>query len=410
MMEIRKNYLRESFILCLMLLSYCMPVHAQLANGKCRYLGNIISSYTPSDFSTYWNQVTPENAGKWGSVEATRDVMNWGPLDNAYNTAKTNGIPFKQHTFVWGQQQPNWINSLSAQEQREEVEEWIKLFCERYPDTDFIDVVNEPLHAVADYSVALGGGGATGWDWVVWTFEKAKQYCPKAKRILNDYNIINNDAATTAYLTIINILKEGNLIDIIGEQGHFLESTPNNVLLGNLNRLHATGLPIHISEYDVNLTDVNNAQRDKYMSQFPVLWTHPGVQGITLWGYKEGEIWRTDAYLLRQNGTERPALTWLKNYMTTAPGGSFCLVTGIEEAELSFNIYPNPSRDGKITVESDEKGSTLVIRDMTGREVRKLAIHYEGKSSIELENPAGVYIFELQKQGRTTRNRLLIAP
>jgi endo-1,4-beta-xylanase len=407
----KKNQNRLTLIVVILAVGLVTPADAQLAKGKCRYLGNIISNYTSSDFSSYWNQVTPENAGKWGSVEATRDVMNWGPLDNAYNTAKTNEIPFKQHTFVWGQQQPNWINSLSPQEQREEVEEWIKLFCERYPDTDFIDVVNEPLHAVADYTVALGGGGSTQWDWVIWAFEKARQYCPKAKRILNDYNIINNDAATTAYLTIINILKERNLIDVIGEQGHFLETTPNSVLLGNLNRLHATGLPIHISEYDVNLTDVNNAQRDKYMSQFPVLWAHPGVQGITLWGYKEGEIWRSDAYLVRQNGTERPALTWLKNYMTTAPGGSFCLVTGVEEhEELSFNVYPNPSRDGQITIESLKPGSTLVVRDMLGREVKKISIDHTGKNAVNLQGEPGVYIFELQKEGKSLQTRLLIAP
>lgn len=383
-------------------------VQAQLANGKCRYLGNIISTYTPSDFTSYWNQITPENAGKWGSVEATRDVMNWSALDNAYNTAKTHNIPFKQHTFVWGQQQPSWITSLPEQEQREEVEEWIKLFCERYPDTDFIDVVNEPLHARPEYRVALGGAGTTGWDWVVWTFEKAKQYCPKAKRILNDYNIINSDAATTAYLTIINILKERQLIDIVGEQGHFLETTPNSTLQANLNRLHSTGLPIHISEYDVKLTDANNAQRDKYMSQFPVLWSHPGVHGITLWGYKEGEIWRSDAYLVRQNGTERPALTWLKSYMNSAPGGSFCLVTGVEDDKTSFAVYPNPSLDGRITVESDEGGTMLVVLDQVGREVKRVTITSESKTPLDLDLNAGLYFLQIYTSGKRMQTRLSI--
>lgn len=402
-------YNRATLLLCVMF-GFAAPtlVSAQLATGKCRYLGNIISNYTPSDFTSYWNQITPENAGKWGSVEATRDVMNWAALDNAYNTAKIHNVPFKQHTFVWGQQQPNWISSLSVQEQREEVEEWIKLFCERYPETDFIDVVNEPLHAAPDYRVALGGAGSTGWDWVIWAFEKAKQYCPKAKRVLNDYNIINSEASTTAYLTIITILKERNLIDVIGEQGHFLETTPNATLQANLNRLYATGLPIHISEYDVNLTDVNNAQRDKYMSQFPVLWSHPGVQGITLWGYKEGEIWRSDAYLVRQNGTERPALTWLKTYMNTAPGGSFCLVTGVEEGGLSFNVYPNPSPRGTVVIESMEAGATLVVRDQLGREVRTISIDESGKVPVNLELVAGLYFIELHSNGKHSQMRLLV--
>ncbi|HEY0464470.1 MAG TPA: endo-1,4-beta-xylanase, partial [Polyangiaceae bacterium] len=58
---------------------------------------------------SYFNQVTPGNAGKWGSVEATRDQMNWSELDTAYQFAKQNGLPFKLHTLIWGQQQPSWV-------------------------------------------------------------------------------------------------------------------------------------------------------------------------------------------------------------------------------------------------------------------------------------------------------------
>ena len=49
--------------------------------------------------------------------------------------------------------------------QREEVEEWIRLVGERYPDMDFVDVVNEPLNAPPPFMNALGGNGETGWDW-----------------------------------------------------------------------------------------------------------------------------------------------------------------------------------------------------------------------------------------------------
>ena len=114
-----------------------LPVVGQMAatsNGK--FVGNVQSSTTPDPvFDTYWNQVTPENAGKWGSVEATRDVMNWTQLDYMYNYTRTRGIPFKLHTFVWGQQYPTWMDSLPANEQREEVEEWIAAFAARYPNT-----------------------------------------------------------------------------------------------------------------------------------------------------------------------------------------------------------------------------------------------------------------------------------
>jgi endo-1,4-beta-xylanase len=126
-------------------------LQAQLASGYRNFLGNIYyKGQTPANFDRYWNQVTPENAGKWASCEQARDDMNyWLWLDRAYEYAKTNGFVFKEHCLVWGHSsgQPGWVCNLSASEQRAEVEEWIQALGERYPDMDLIDVVNEPLHA-----------------------------------------------------------------------------------------------------------------------------------------------------------------------------------------------------------------------------------------------------------------------
>jgi len=352
-----------------------------MAKDKCKFLGNVISNYTPTDFTTYWNQVTPENAGKWASVESTKDNMVWTDLDNAYKTARDNGFTFKQHNFVWGQQQPSWIGTLTPEEQVKQVEEWIKSFCERYPDTDYIDVVNEPLHETPVYSNALGGKGTTGWDWVIWAFEKAKEYCPNAKRILNEYNVINNNVTTLQYLEIINLLKSRNLIDYIGEQGHFLESTPNSAITSNLDKLAATGIPIMISEYDVNIAG-DADQKAKYESQFPIIWNHSGVHGVTLWGYRQGEIWRTDAYLVRSNGTQRPALDWLKTFVATNAGGAFCITTGLEDEAPGFKVYPNPS-NGDFTVESS---GAFEVRDLAGR------IIVTGTASSSLHLGPGVYV------------------
>jgi endo-1,4-beta-xylanase len=381
-----------------------LPGSSQIADGKCRFLGNIISASTPGDFTTYWNQVTPENGGKWGSVEPSRDVMNWTQLDNAYETARTNGFPFKQHTFVWGQQQPNWIGALPLAEQKEEVEEWIRLFCERYPDTDYIDVVNEPLHAVPVYDQALG----TGWNWVIWAFEKARQYCPKAKLILNDYNIISSQTATESYVALINMLKEKNLIDVIGEQGHFLETTPIATITANLNRLHATGLPIHISEFDVNIAN-DTEQSNKYKELFPALWTHAGVQGITLWGYREGEIWRENAFLIRSSGAERPAFAWLKSYVTAAAGGTFCLVTGTDNdmTTTGVSFYPNPSTDGIFNVMS-KSDADIVIMTMHGVKLHQEKAIADREVNIKLNAGPGPYIIKVVTMTHTSFHKVIV--
>jgi|GEM_PF-555234 len=281
---------------------------------------------TPADYTNllaHFNQITPGNAGKWGSVEAVQDQMNFAELDTAYSFAKANNLPFKLHTLVWGQQQPAWIDTLPPEQQLAEIEQWMAALAQRYPDIEMIDVVNEPLHAPPSYAGALGGSGATGWDWVIKSFEMARAHFPNAELILNDYSILTMSSSTQSYLAVINLLKERGLIDGIGEQGHFYERAPEmSVLTGNLQALAATGLPIYISELDVDFAD-DARQANRMKELFEVFWSTPSVLGVTHWGYLQGNTWRTNAFLVKTDGTLRPALTWIECYKA---GGTNCTV------------------------------------------------------------------------------------
>jgi endo-1,4-beta-xylanase len=75
---------------------------AQLAKNDCKYLGNIITNSVPSDFTTYWNQASPENSGKWSSVQSSvkSSSYNWSGFDVVYNWGKTTGNPVKFHVLV----------------------------------------------------------------------------------------------------------------------------------------------------------------------------------------------------------------------------------------------------------------------------------------------------------------------
>ena len=159
---------KKKLLICLAF--FCVQINAgPIAEGSGRYIGNIASSSggVVSNFDEYWNQVTPENFGKWGNVEGSQDRMSWNMLENSFNYAKERSFPFKQHTFVWGRQEPGWIGRLSESQQREQVEEWIKAYGDRFQGTEYIDVVNEPINTPASYREALGGEGETGFDWII---------------------------------------------------------------------------------------------------------------------------------------------------------------------------------------------------------------------------------------------------
>jgi GH35 family endo-1,4-beta-xylanase len=328
------------------------PTGSPLATGKPKYLGSAYSAQQAPYFGVYWNAVTPENGGKWGSVESTRGTFSWADLDAAYAQATSTGGVFRMHTLIWGAQQPTWLYNLSAADQLAAINTWFAAVAARYPKIDFIDVVNEPINtpptgfvtvgqtgAVAPdggaYINALGGTGATGYDWIITAFTMARQYFPRAKLMINEYSVENSTARATTYATIINLLKVRGLIDGVGLQAHAFSfnGTATATIQTNLALLAATGLPLYATEFDIDgLADAT--QLSEYQRIFPLFWENPAVRGITLWGYRVGH-WRTaqGANLANADNTERPALTWLRGYVASTYTGP--MWTGATSADWS---------------------------------------------------------------------------
>src|SRR4030042_3378392 len=291
--------------------------------------------------------------------------MNWTVLDSGYRVTRKYHMPLKEHTLIWGAQQPSWRGALDAAAQRQEIEEWFTLLAARYDTIEYIDVVNEPIHNApngmvpwgtttpnVNYAKALGGAGTTGWDWVITAFRLARQYFPESKLILNEYSVINSTTTTQTFIEIINLRKAENLIYGIGEQAHAFTTYGVSVttLKNNLDLLAATGIPIYLTELDIDgLTD--RAQLQEYQRIFPMFWEHPAIKVITFWGFRYG-VWRQDqgANLITNDDVERPAMTWLKAYVNdtltltqsievSAAGGIDSIFTG-DQLQMNALVFP----------------------------------------------------------------------
>ena len=306
--------------------SLCSTANAQLSSNPDKFLGNITTAYQidygNEKFYEMWNQITPENESKWDQIEGSaRGKFNWTRVDNIINYAKDHNFPMKFHTLIWGSQYPRWMDNLSVEDQYDAIVEWMDAIKERYPDLQMIDVVNEAVagHAPAPYKAALGGDGKTGYDWIIKAFEMAHERWPDAILIYNDYNTFqwNTDQFIDLVTTIRNA---GAPVDAYGCQAHDLSGCSKSTLEASMKKLqNALKMPMYVTEYDIASTD-DSYQKKYYSEQIPLMWEADYCAGVTLWGYIYGKTWTDNGkgYSgIIKDGVDRPAMTWLREYMQT---------------------------------------------------------------------------------------------
>ena len=319
-----RNGIALSCLLAMAVWLMPMNVKAQLSSNPDKFLGNITTGYQVDygneKFYTLWNQITPENESKWSSIEGSRrGSFSWGGCDNAYNYAKNHNFPFKFHCLIWGAQYPNWLNNLSTSEQYKAIEEWMDAIKAHYPNLPLIDVVNEavPGHQPAPYKAALGGDGKTGYDWIIKAFEMAHERWPDAILIYNDYNTFQWQRSE--FINLVRILRDaGAPIDAYGCQSHDLtDMSVSNFKSAMTEIQNALKMPMYSTEYDIGTSD-DALQLQRYKEQIPYMWEADYCAGITLWGYIYGRTWTTDGNSgIIRDGKDRPAMTWLREYMKT---------------------------------------------------------------------------------------------
>ncbi|MFF5105448.1 endo-1,4-beta-xylanase [Streptomyces sp. NPDC000134] len=294
-----------------------------------RYFGTAIASGRLND-SAYttianreFNMVTAENEMKIDATEPQRGQFNFTSADRIYNWAVQNGKKVRGHTLAWYAQQPSWMQNLSGSTLRQAMIDHINGVMAHYKGKIAQwDVVNE---AFAD-----GNSGArrdsnlqrTGNDWIEAAFRAARAADPAAKLCYNDYNIENWTWAKTqaVYSMVRDFKQRGVPIDCVGFQSHFNSGSPyNSNFRTTLQSFAALGVDVAITELDIQ-----GASASTYASVTNDCLAVARCLGITVWGVRDSDSWRSgDTPLLFNNdGSKKPAYTSVLNALNggTNPG------------------------------------------------------------------------------------------
>lgn len=363
---------------------FATQASAQLSRNPDKFLGNITTGYRVDagggveEYYKLWNQITPENESKWGSVEGTKGSYNWGS-DTPFNYAKQYGFTYKFHALVWGAQYPNWFsNKMSIKDRYNAIVSWFDAVKKHYPTLPLIDVVNEAvgMHQQGNplMKESLGGGGRTGYDWLIKAFELAHERWPDAILIYNDYNTFQSD--TENYIQLVKTLRDaGAPIDAYGCQSHDVNDISKDNLSNTMNRIQENlKMPMYITELDINVAD-DERQKAQYESIFPLMWEADYCAGVTIWGYIYGSTWVDHSGIIR-NGQDRPAMTWLRTYMQS------------DNAKNAKSPYPGMKKEASIYVHPASMkvadGDVLPIKvraSMATKTIEKVEL-YVGKELI----------------------------
>jgi endo-1,4-beta-xylanase len=265
-------------------------------------------------FLDNFNSAVTENALKWGSMERTKGNVNYSVVDAILKWTEENNIPLRGHNLFWGIPQfiQPWVKELDTTELRQTIKNRAETIAGRYKGRFAeYDLNNEMVHG--NYYEAWLGPGITK-QMADWTHNGD----PDAKLFLNDYDILTGKRLADYMAQIRLLLKQGVPVAGIGAQGHLHGETFDRqqlkMALDSLAKFH---LPVRVTEFNMP------GQRSKYymdknlkmtpeeeeinakelVDYYKICFAHPAVEGILMWGFREGNNWIPTSSLYKRDWT-----------------------------------------------------------------------------------------------------------
>jgi endo-1,4-beta-xylanase len=256
-------------------------------------------------FVAQCGSVTPRNALKWPTIEASPGAGNWVEMDAIVNFAQQHNMACYGHTLIW-YNAPSWVKSMTTREPLiAAMQSRIQTTMQRYPSQiDIWDVVNEPL----EYDKAAFRDSVfyrvLGEDYIAEAFRMAHAARPDAKLVLNETHLEKAGPVYSAkrrmILDVVRRLRERGIpIHGVGLQGHFrpgldkLDAAEVEQFCATLGQM---GLGVYITELDGSCRFSNKVDQygdriyDEAFGTFVSVVGRTGtLRGLTLWNMLEGE-------------------------------------------------------------------------------------------------------------------------
>ena len=267
-----------------------------------------------------FNALVPENAGKWASnAPVSANSFDMSNVDTILNFAEAHNMRARMHNLVWGDQQPNWVNTLmnqalggnaaAANTLRTEISERIDYYvadrAHRYYE---LDVYNETVHTPEYWDIYGASGIAAIYNETAAAVAEAGG---STRLFTNEYNVLQDsgDFYGNWYMrNVEDIVSAGGAVSGIGVQAY-----ENNAIgptfdahnparkMQTLQNLSVLGMPITLTEFGVkdptNQTDAATMLDDTARLVFGT----PDATGFFMWGFWRGQIFRGAAAFYDQN-------------------------------------------------------------------------------------------------------------
>jgi endo-1,4-beta-xylanase len=330
-----------------------------------------------------FNQITAENEMKWESLHPSEGAngYDFNAADAFVNFGLSNNMYLVGHTLVWHSQTPNWVfagtnppppaptnnvpvtaaNTNAAPTNRfgrgrfgpgfggfgrytgprasrdellQRMSNHIYTVVSRYKGKVKVwDVVNEALADGPGTNVLRNSlwSEIIGPDFIAKAFQYSHEADPDAILRYNDYGL-ENPAKRKKLITLIKSLQAQEVpVHAIGSQAHVNISTSFDTMNQALSEIATLGLPIHITELDVNsaaggqrgfgaditnnaattqgglVSDAGQKLANAYAGIFRAFVKHrDSVKMVTFWGVNDAVSWRAAGKPLLFDGNDQP--------------------------------------------------------------------------------------------------------